>query len=133
MNKLIQAFFIIKTKHLFRIVCALLFVSSLFSSCKTRQKITLNNGRCILDFKNAKSLTSHLKEKEFKFDRLNAKLSAEAEIDSTSASFTVTLRMKKDSVIWMSISKLGIEGARVLITKDSVKLLNRIKNTFFVP
>ena len=132
MNKLIQTYFFLKTKHLFRIVCVLLFISMLFPSCKTRQKITLNNGRCILDFKNAKSLTSHLKEKEFKFDRLNAKLSAEAEIDSTSASFTVTLRMKKDSVIWMSISKLGIEGARVLITKDSVKLLNRIKNTFFV-
>ena len=90
------------------------------------------NGRCILDFKNARTLASHLKEKEFKFDRLNAKLSVDAEIDSTSASFTVALRMKKDSVIWMSISKLGIEGARVLITKDSVKLLNRIKNTFFV-
>lgn len=132
MNKLIHTLFFIKTKHLFRVVCALLFVSLLFSSCKTRKKITLNNGRCILDFKNARTLTSHLKEKEFKFDRLNAKLSAEAEVDSTSASFTVTLRMKKDSVIWMSISKLGIEGARVLITKDSVKLLNRIKNTFFV-
>lgn len=132
MNKLVQTFGFIKTKHLFRTVFALLFVSLFFSSCKTRKKITLNNGRCIIDFKNARTLTSHLKEKEFKFDRLNAKLSAEAEVDSTSASFTVTLRIKKDSVIWMSISKLGIEGARVLITKDSVKLLNRIKNTFFV-
>lgn len=125
MNKLIHTFSFIKTKHLFRIVCALLFVSLLFSSCKTRKKITLNNGRCILDFKNARTLTSHLKEKEFKFDRLNAKLSVDAEIDSTSASFTVTLRMKKDSVIWMSLSKLGIEGARALITKDSVKFIKR--------
>ncbi len=132
MNKLVQTFGFIETKQIFRAVFALLFVSLLFSSCNTRKKITLNNGRCIIDFKNARTLTSHLKEKEFKFDRLNAKLSAEAEVDSTSASFTVTLRIKKDSVIWMSISKLGIEGARVLITKDSVKLLNRIKNTFFV-
>lgn len=132
MNKLIHTFFVLKIKHPFRVVCALLFVSLLLSSCKTRQKITLNNGRCILDFKNARTLTSHLKEKEFKFDRINAKLSADAEIDSTSASFTITLRMKKDSIIWMSISKLGIEGARVLITKDSVKLVNRMKNNFFV-
>lgn len=125
MNKLIRTFFVLKIKHPFRIVWALLFASLLLSSCKSREKITLNNGRCILDFKNARTLTSHLKEKEFKFDRLNAKLSVDAEIDSTSASFTVTLRMKRDSVIWMSLSKLGIEGARALITKDSVKFLKR--------
>src|SRR3989344_6970993 len=108
MNKLVHTFFVLKIKHPLRVVWALLFVSLLLSSCKSRQKITLNNGRCILDFKNARTLTSHLKEKEFKFDRLNAKLSVDAEIDSTSASFTVTLRMKRDSVIWMSLSKLGI-------------------------
>jgi hypothetical protein len=130
MNKKSSSF--LSIKHSIRVVCALLFVSVVFYSCKSREKITLNNGRCILDFKNAKTLTTHLKEKEFKFDRLNGKLSADAEIDSTSASFTVTLRMKRDSVIWMSISKLGIEGARVLITKDSVKLLNRIKNNYFI-
>lgn len=130
MNKKSNSF--LSIKHSIRVVCALLFVSVVFYSCKSREKITLNNGRCILDFKNAKTLTTHLKEKEFKFDRLNGKLSADAEIDSTSASFTVTLRMKRDSVIWMSISKLGIEGARVLITKDSVKLLNRIKNSYFI-
>ena len=119
-------------KSFLRFVCLLLCTSLLFSSCKTRKKIILNNGKCLLDFKNARTLSSNLKAKEFKFDRLNAKLNADAEIDSTSASFTVTMRMKKDSVIWMSISKLGIEGARVLITKDSVKLLNRIKNTYFI-
>lgn len=123
MNKKSNLF--LSIKHSIWVVCALLFVSLVFDSCKSREKITLNNGRCILDFKNAKSLTTHLKEKEFKFDRLNAKLSVDAEIDSTSASFTVTLRMKKDSVIWMSLSKLGIEGARALITKDSVKFIKR--------
>lgn len=102
-----------------------LILSSVFSSCKTRQKITLNNGKCILDFKSAKTLTSNLKSKEFKFNRLNAKLTVEAVVDSSENSFSVTLRMKKDSIIWMSMSKLGIEGARVLITKDSVKFIKR--------
>ena len=117
--------FFLSAKRYVVVACLFLFVSAILSSCKTREKITLNNGRCILDFKNARTLTSHLKSQEFKFDRLNAKLSVDSEIDSTSASFTVTLRMKKDSVIWMSLSKLGIEGARVLITKDSVKFIKR--------
>ena len=98
----------------------------LFTSCKHQQKITLNNGKCILDFKNSKTLTANLKSNEFHFNRLNAKLNIESTIDSTDNSFTVSLRMKKDSIIWMSISKLGIEGARVLITKDSVKFITHL-------
>jgi outer membrane lipoprotein-sorting protein len=106
-----------------------LFLS--LSSCKNQKKITLNNGKCILDFKNARTLTTNLKANEFKFDRLKARLSIDALIDSSSNSFTVALRIKKDSVIWMSLSKLGIEGARILITKDSVKFVNPIKSQYF--
>lgn len=113
----------------FIVLLGLLFFTS---SCKNQKKIVLNNGKCILDFKNAKTLTSNLKVSEFKFDRLKARLSIETDIDSSSNSFTVALRMKRDSVIWMSLSKLGIEGARVLITKDSVKFINTIKGQYFI-
>jgi hypothetical protein len=100
-------------------------------SCKNQKKITLNNGKCILDFKNTRTLTVNLKASEFHFDRIKAKLSIDAVIDSSSNSFTVSLRMKKDSVIWMSLSKIGIEGARILITKDSVKFINTLKKQYF--
>jgi hypothetical protein len=103
----------------------------LLFSCTSRKKIVLNNGKCILDFKNAKTLTTNLKSNEFKFDRLKAKLSIDAVIDSSSNTFSMALRIKKDSVIWMSLSKLGIEGARMLITKDSVKFINTIKKQYF--
>lgn len=125
MNRFGQAVSYLVFKSIFRFACLLLCSTLVFSSCKTRKKIVLNNGKCLLDFKSAKTLSSNLKAKEFRFDRLNAKLSVDADIDSSSSSFTITLRMKKDSVIWMSLSKLGIEGARVLITKDSVKFLKR--------
>lgn len=125
------------TVHIFSnrsTILSLTVLLSLFfflSSCKNQKKITLNNGKCILDFKNAKTLTTNLKANEFKFDRLKAKLSIDALIDSSSNSFTVALRIKRDSVIWMSLSKLGIEGARLLITKDSVKFINSIKSQYF--
>jgi hypothetical protein len=112
---------------------AFLFFLSLFifESCKHQQKIVLNSGKCLLNYKNAKTLSSNLKINEFNFDRLNAKLAVEALVDSTSESFTVNLRIKRDSIIWMSISKLGIEGARILITKDSVKFTNSISKKYF--
>lgn len=47
--------------------------------------------------------------------------------------FTAQLRMKRDSAIWISLSNgIGIEGARFLLTQDSVKYINRIDKTFFV-
>lgn len=112
----------------FTVVFGLFF----FMSCKNQKKIVLNNGKCILDFKNTKTLTANLKANEFKFEKLKARLTIDADIDSSSNSFTVALRIQHDSVIWMSLSKLGIEGARVLITKDTVKFVNTIKGQYFI-
>lgn len=48
-------------------------------------------------------------------------------------SFTVQMRIKRDSAIWISISSgIGVEGARLLLTQDSVKYINRINKTYFV-
>ncbi len=42
-----------------------------------------------------------------------------------------TVRMNKDSAIWLSANAvLGIEAIRVLVTKDSVKLLNKLEKTY---
>jgi hypothetical protein len=47
--------------------------------------------------------------------------------------FTVQMRIKRDSTIWVSVSTgIGIEGARLLLTQDSVKYLNRIDKTYFI-
>ena len=109
-----------------------LFLLLLFlTSCKHQQKIIHPVTKCNLDYKNAKTLTTKLKSNEFHFNKINAKLNVETYIDSVSSTFNVSLRVKNDSLIWMSISKLGIEGARVLITKDSVYFMNRIDNKYF--
>jgi hypothetical protein len=45
----------------------------------------------------------------------------------------VHVRMRKDSVIWMSVNAiLGIEGIRLMITKDSVKMLNKQDKVYTV-
>jgi hypothetical protein len=47
--------------------------------------------------------------------------------------FTAQVRIKRDSAIWISVSSgIGIEGARLLLTKDSVKYINRIDKTYFI-
>ena len=47
--------------------------------------------------------------------------------DGKKTDFNAFIRLKKDSVMWISIiAALGIEGFRVLITPDSVKVINKL-------
>lgn len=42
----------------------------------------------------------------------------------------VNVRMQYDSVIWIRVSgPLNVEGARILVTKDSIKIINKLENT----
>ncbi len=45
-------------------------------------------------------------------------------------SVSAKLVMKKDEAIWLSAGLLGFEGVRALITKDSVKILNKLQKEY---
>lgn len=51
---------------------------------------------------------------------------------SQSVSAAATIQMKRDSLVLMSVRKLGLELARVLVTPDSVYVLDRINNEYMV-
>ncbi|MFL5754521.1 MAG: DUF4292 domain-containing protein [Bacteroidia bacterium] len=117
-----------------RFLSLLIFCSFFFfTACKSKQKIKKPdenanqnlpdslNDKCHLDYKNGRALTKLVKENELDFTYANSKFSCDLSIDNEDHSFSVSVRCRKDSMIWMSISKLGIDAARVLITKDSVK------------
>lgn len=42
------------------------------------------------------------------------------------------IRVRKDSVIWISFNLVGIQGARALINKDSITVLSNLKNEYYV-
>lgn len=78
-------------------------------------------------------LFDKLKENELKFDYFSAKFSAEYENKDQSNSFSGQIRIRKDSLIWLSFSPvMGIEVFRMMISQDSVKFINRLNNTYFV-
>ena len=46
---------------------------------------------------------------------------------------TANIRVKKDSVIWFSVSpNIGIEATRVMITKDTAIVINRMDKEYYV-
>ncbi len=62
------------------------------------------------------------------FNTFSAKLKVSFQgRDGRRNDFNANLRMKKDSVLWISVNALlGFEAFRVLITPDSVKVLNKM-------
>lgn len=41
------------------------------------------------------------------------------------------VRIIRDSLIWMNVKKMGIEAMRIKLTRDSVWILDRLKNKYF--
>ena len=66
------------------------------------------------------------------WDWLAMKVDAEVESSERDGSFSATVRMARDSVIWVSISPaLGVEVARLKLTPDSVFLISKVPNNRF--
>ncbi len=125
------------------LLCTLVLLVLSFS-CKHKKKLqnteapllTVNAedslNKCRLDFKTARALSRYVKEHEFKFNWINAKANVESNIEGKEENFDIKLSIKKDSAILVSIRYiLGLEVAKVLITRDSVKLVNYINKTYF--
>lgn len=106
-------------------------------ACKTRQKSLPAAGPVTtvkpMEDRSVQDLLDRLDSASFKAQWLNAKASVTTLQEGSETSFNITMRAKKDSMIWISISPLlGIEVARILITPDSVKFLDRLHNSYQV-
>ncbi|MCD4665764.1 MAG: DUF4292 domain-containing protein [Bacteroidales bacterium] len=106
-----------------------LLLSFIFVSCKSTRHVIKEP---IKEY-GAGFLFEKLKENELQFDWFSAKYKLDLVIDKKKTSFNGQIRMHKDSVLWISFSPvLGIEMARLFITTDSVKFINRINKTYFL-
>jgi hypothetical protein len=78
-------------------------------------------------------LFGKLKENELKYDWFSAKFSADYENNGEEHSFSGQIRIRKDSLIWITLTPmLGIEAVRLMISQDSVKFINRLNDTYFL-
>jgi hypothetical protein len=77
-------------------------------------------------------LYAKMLENHFNFDYVNAKFSISYQEGKDKTDLRGQLRMKNDSIMWVSFSPaLGIEAARILLTNDSVKFINRLNKKYF--
>ena len=100
----------------------------LLSSCRTQRSIIKKP----IKEEGADYLFNKLKKHELKFNWFSARFSADYKNASRETSFSGQIRIKKDSLIWLSLSVMGIEGMRIMITQDSIKYINRLENTYVI-
>lgn len=67
-------------------------------------------------------------EIDFKYLKAKAKVSYKSTKDNQS--FTVDIRMRKDSLIWMNISSFGITGATALFNQNVVKFYDKLHGEY---
>jgi hypothetical protein len=126
------------SKKYFRYSIAVMVISMLFTvtACKSRKQAVVNQPTTEIrpmQERSVQELMSKLDSAEFKAVWINAKASVSTIQDGSETSFNITMRSKRDSIIWISISPLlGIEVARVMITTDSVKFIDRLHGKYQV-
>lgn len=126
-----------------RLFVLALFVSSLVS-CRSTKNIGSAIGRRdtaqVTSLSTVKADSSsfirqtmqQIESNKIKFNTFSGKINIDYRGgDGKNYDVNATIRMYKDSAIWLSANAvLGIEAIRVLITKDSVKLLNKLEKTY---
>lgn len=122
------------------IICVFMIA---ISACKTRrhsqQTANTSNqtddslqGKCRLLYKTAKALTKHIKENELNYSWISAKADVETTIDGEDHNLDIRVKGRKDSALWISITAVGlIDVAKILITRDSVKMVVYVKKQYF--
>jgi hypothetical protein len=128
-------------KFLYILGATLLFAAT---GCKTKKKVINPDqpvvtkpedsltGRCRLDFKNARALSRYMKDSELKFKWLFAKANVESVVDKKEENFDIRLSIRRDSAMLVTIQYLlGLQVAKILITRDSVRFVNYIEKTYF--
>jgi len=126
--------------RVFAVLCVFLIFTT--SSCKSRKKTTKAaeqqklpvdtlSGKCKLDYKNARALMRYMGEGEFKFEWLFMKSNVTTMFEGEDKSFDAKVRVRKDSIILVTIELLTIDFAKVLITRDSIKMVDYHNKQYF--
>ena len=105
-----------------------IFVFLMFASCRSTKTIKTIYTKA----PKAEVLIDSIESAHFNFDWMSAKISGKYSDSNQNFSFKGNMKIRKDSLIWISISPgLGLELGRVLLDLDSVHFMNRFEKTYF--
>lgn len=103
-------------------IASLLVLLVLLGACGTRKKLTINQSTSNLN--TPKLYSEAMAQHDLTFDFLTYKSSGKVSVNGSTFDLTLTVRMQQNEKLWISLQAiLGIEVARLLLTKDSLYLV----------
>jgi hypothetical protein len=79
------------------------------------------------------SILNKVDDASLVWDWLGMKVETDIRVNNQAESLTLSVRIKRDSAIWISLSPaLGVEIARVMLLTDSVKVISKVPLNKFV-
>jgi hypothetical protein len=76
--------------------------------------------------------SSVLSIQEIDFDYFQGKARMVLRDESKEREVKANIRIRKDSVIWMTFSVIGVQGGKALINKDSITIVSTVDKEYFV-
>lgn len=99
-------------------------------SCKSKKAIINSPIEKVITLKN-KVLVDGILNNQLSFKTFSAKAKSSVSLNKDVYDATLNVKIKNNEVIWISITTLfGIEAARVLITPNRFKMMNRLNGTY---
>ncbi len=66
------------------------------------------------------------------FNFLTTKSKVIVKTETGEQNVNITIRIKKDSLLWLSAGLMGIEGVRAVISADSIKMIDKINKKAYI-
>ena len=110
----------------------ILLLSIFFVACSSKKGIVKSNGAKPVVLSKEKGLDLNILSKnQTSYSTFTTKAASNIAINGKEYDATLNIRIKKGELIWMSATAFaGIEAARVLITPDSIKVLDRLNDEY---
>lgn len=104
------------------------FISIVFVSCKATKGIKDTGKSAMIN--TGKIIDNHY-TKSSEFTTLKASLKVILRSTEKEENATVNIRLLKGQKIWVSVTKLGYTGAKILITPNKVQYYHKLEKTYF--
>ena len=104
-------------------------ILTIFTSCVILEKPSIIS----LKHLSPDEILNNHKEKKINYSWFTASVKGSLQINENQLPLIAQLRLKKDSIIWVSVSSpLGLEVIRLKLNKDSLHIINRLNKTVSV-
>lgn len=104
----------------------LLFISCLLIGCSASKTAVAPKAKK----RSVKFLLRQLQQHHIDYTWFASRAKIKVDNKDQKATFSAVVRMQKDSLIWVKLKKMNIEGARILITPQTIEILNRQESQY---